>query len=126
MINHLSIGVRDLSKAARFYSNVLETLGYHCTLANEKEAAYGLGQDQSFFLYPAEGEVVAAPRMHVAFSAEDQEKICAFYRKALDLGAQSVREPAFRPEISASYFGTIIADPDGHCIEVVLTPGMMH
>jgi hypothetical protein len=32
-----------------------------------------------------------------------------------------VRAPGERPEISASYYGAIVLDPDGHKLELVLS-----
>jgi catechol 2,3-dioxygenase-like lactoylglutathione lyase family enzyme len=41
MIDHVSIGVRDVAKAKRFYDAVLKPLGYECLSASEGSLGYG-------------------------------------------------------------------------------------
>ncbi len=41
MINHVSIGVRDLSKAGRFYDAALEPLGYKRLFDSAEALGYG-------------------------------------------------------------------------------------
>ena len=43
MVDHLSLGVRDLDAAARFYDAVFAPLGHAKTWAQEREIAYGRG-----------------------------------------------------------------------------------
>lgn len=125
MLNHLSFGVSDLQRATGFYDAVLGALGYRRTRSTAEDAAYGPGEDQTFWLYPTDGTVAGA-RMHLAFDAPDREAVQAFYREALARGGRSVREPGLRPDINDSYFGAIVDDPDGHRIEVVVATATMH
>ncbi|PJI39118.1 VOC family protein [Ferrovibrio sp.] len=127
MLNHLSFGVADLARASRFYDSVLGTLGYSRTHSNERETAYGPGQDMTFWLYPAEsGKTVVGSRMHLAFDAPSRAAVEAFVAAAVALGASVVRPAGERRDISADYFGAIIDDLDGHRIEVVVAPATMH
>ena len=41
MIDHLSIGVRDVARARRFYDAALAPLGYKCMSAGEASLGYG-------------------------------------------------------------------------------------
>jgi catechol 2,3-dioxygenase-like lactoylglutathione lyase family enzyme len=41
MIDHLSLGVTDLARAAAFYDAVLVTLGYVRVLTHERAVGYG-------------------------------------------------------------------------------------
>ncbi len=44
MINHVSIGVRDVTRAKRFYGAALAPLGYTCLHEDEASLGYGDGQ----------------------------------------------------------------------------------
>ncbi len=41
MLDHVSIGVRDLAAARRFYDAALRPLGYSCLSAGEASLGYG-------------------------------------------------------------------------------------
>jgi hypothetical protein len=43
----------------------------------------------------------------------------AAHAAVLGAGGRSVRAPGLRPEISESYFGAVLLDPDGHKLELV-------
>jgi catechol 2,3-dioxygenase-like lactoylglutathione lyase family enzyme len=128
MFNHLSFGVSDLGRASHFYDDVLGTLGYRRTHSTDREAAYGPGDTMLFWLYPVADTTtaLAAPRMHLAFDAPSEGAVEAFVARAVALGAKVVRPAGKRPDISNDYFGAIVDDPDGHRIEVVVTPATMH
>jgi catechol 2,3-dioxygenase-like lactoylglutathione lyase family enzyme len=122
VLDHLSLGVHDLDRAAAFYTRVLAPLGYHLHSHQPAEVALGPGDQWTFFLYPADpAETVAGARTHVAFRAADRHAVRQFYAAALGAGASAVadREPAERPQFGADYFGAVLKDPDGHAIEVL-------
>ncbi|MEZ5648604.1 MAG: VOC family protein [Alphaproteobacteria bacterium] len=126
MFNHLSFGVTDLERSRIFYDAVLTTLGYRCTKQTKEDVAYGPGSDSLFFLYPASGQKVAGPGTHLAFDAPDEEAVRKFFAAAIDAGGRAVRPPGPRPELGPDYFGTVIDDPDGHRLEVVVAAVTMH
>jgi catechol 2,3-dioxygenase-like lactoylglutathione lyase family enzyme len=120
MLDHLSLGVTDLARAMRFYDAAFAPLGYARQLANEREAAYGPERAPTFWLYPVTaGESVVGAGTHIAIAAPDRRAVEAAHAAALAAGGTSVRAPAERPEISQSYFGAIVLDPDGHRLELV-------
>ncbi len=41
MINHISIGVRDIGKAKSFYDAALKPLGYSCLSVSKSSLGYG-------------------------------------------------------------------------------------
>jgi catechol 2,3-dioxygenase-like lactoylglutathione lyase family enzyme len=43
MFDHISIGVRDITRAKRFYDAVLQPLGYACLSQGESSLGYGRG-----------------------------------------------------------------------------------
>jgi catechol 2,3-dioxygenase-like lactoylglutathione lyase family enzyme len=120
MLDHLSLGVTDLARAVRFYDAAFAPLGYGRQLSNEREAAYGPAGAPTFWLYPVTaGESVVGAGMHIALSAATRASVEAAHAAALAAGGASVRAPAKRPEISQSYFGAVLLDPDGHKLELV-------
>jgi catechol 2,3-dioxygenase-like lactoylglutathione lyase family enzyme len=122
MLDHLSLGVRDLDRSTTFYATVLGTLGYRLQRRLQEEVAFGPGEQWTFFLYPAAApQPVAGARMHVAFRAQDRDAVRAFYARALGAGGAALpdREPAERPQFGTDYFGAVLTDPDGHVLEVL-------
>jgi catechol 2,3-dioxygenase-like lactoylglutathione lyase family enzyme len=120
MIDHVSIGTRDLAQATRFYTTVLAPLGYAKLHEDATQSIFGANGHWSFCLYPATAPAaLAGQRSHLAISAPSETAVHAFQEQALALGAQQLRAPGLRPDINAQYFGSMITDPDGHQIEVV-------
>jgi catechol 2,3-dioxygenase-like lactoylglutathione lyase family enzyme len=126
MIDHVSLGVRDLSRATAFYERVLGTLGWRLHDAKATEVAFGPPGDWCFFLYPAApADAIVGARMHLAFRAADRGLVREFHDTALALGATRVpdRDPDERPQFGADYYGAVLRDPDGHAIEVLTRAG---
>jgi catechol 2,3-dioxygenase-like lactoylglutathione lyase family enzyme len=125
MFDHLSVGVRDLDQARRFYDAFLAPLGHAPSSATEKELAYGPGgMGGQFYLYPVEGERVAGLGTHIAFSAESRAAVDAAYAAAVGAGAASVRAAGPHPDIAPDYYGCVLFDLDGNKLEIVA--GAMH
>ena len=127
MLDHVSLGAHDFARTVDFYTEVLATIGYGRHRRDEKEAAFGPGQDWTFFVYPAAAEqAVAGARMHLAFRVADRATANRFHAAALERGARPLdppRSPAHRPEFGDDYYGGMFLDPEGHAIEV-LTRGL--
>ncbi|MES3025208.1 MAG: VOC family protein [Pseudomonadota bacterium] len=120
MIDHLTIGSHNFEAASAFYTACLNTLGARQQNKTATEAAYGIGADWTFFVYPADaGTIVTGERMHVAFAAQSIEQVRAFYDKALAQGATSHRPPGGLLSVNERYFGAMCRDLDGHLLEVV-------
>src|SRR5258708_20656880 len=67
MLDHVSIGVRDLGAARKFYDAVLGTLGYTCLSAGD--AALGYGRETPRFWISVSGKPVPAERIPACISA---------------------------------------------------------
>jgi len=122
MLDHFSLGVRDLARSTDFYARVLATLGYVVHRREAGESALGPAEDWNFFLYPVDpGQGVVGARTHVAFRAQERNAVRAFYARALESGGNAApdRAPAERPQFGADYYGAVVLDPDGHAIEVL-------
>ncbi len=118
MIAHVSIGVRDMAAARRFYDAALEPLGYACKSSSDDSAGYG-DAGSSFWLGLTEHPVPADPRsgLHICFGAGTRATVDAFYQAALRAGGRDNGAPGLRPEYSGTYYAAFVTDPDGYRIE---------
>jgi catechol 2,3-dioxygenase-like lactoylglutathione lyase family enzyme len=121
MIDHISIAVRDLQAAAKFYEALLAPLGM--TRVREwPNAAVGFGkQYPEFWLNQRTGMAPVAPGsgMHFALRAPDTAAVDAFHAAAIAAGGASDGAPGMRPEYNQRYYAAFIRDPDGNRIEAV-------
>jgi catechol 2,3-dioxygenase-like lactoylglutathione lyase family enzyme len=118
MIDHVSIGVRDLDRARRFYEGVLAPLGFVPLRENPGTVGYGKRYPE-FWINHRPGLTASDTGVHVCLRAASAEAVDAFHAAALRAGAASDGAPGLRPEYSASYYGAFIRDPDGNRIEAV-------
>ena len=124
MFDHLSLAVRDLEAARRFYDAFFAPLGVAVAKVSEQELAYGPGGTSShLFLYPV-AEARGGPGVHTAFAAADRAAVDAAYAQAVAQGAQTVRAAGAHPDIAPDYYGAVILDPDGNKLEVVAAATM--
>lgn len=125
MFDHLSLGVRDLVAARRFYDAFFAPLGVAASLESKTELAYGPGGvGGHLYLYPVSGAQVGGLGTHIAFTAESRADVDAAYAAALAEGATPVRAAGPHPDISPAYYGCVLLDPDGNKLEIVA--GAMH
>jgi len=118
MIDHLSIGVRDVARAKRFYDAVLAPLGYTCLSAGESSLGYGKAS-AVLWVNVAERPVPADPKsgLHVCFAAPTRKSVDAFHAAALAAGGKDNGEPGLRADYGDSYYAAFVVDPDGYRIE---------
>ena len=116
LIDHIQLVVRDLSASRTFYTAILEVL----------KVPMG-GEGEGFFW--ADELVVSSPdseaalgsltgRHHLAFQAQDNEMVEAFYKAALENGGKDNGAPGERP-YHPGYYAAFVLDPDGNNIEAV-------
>jgi catechol 2,3-dioxygenase-like lactoylglutathione lyase family enzyme len=121
MIDHVSIAVRDLAAARRFYEAVLGAIGM--TPIDVREATIGFGKKYSEFwinLRRDMAPVKAGSGAHVCFRARSTEMVDAFHAAALKAGGVSDGAPGLRPhDGEGGYYAAFIRDPDGNRIEAV-------
>jgi len=120
LIDHVSIAVRDLKAAARFYEPLLATLGLVKLRDGRASIGYGkkypefwLNERRNFSGFGVDNGA------HVALRVREAAAVDAFYAAAIAGGGSSDGAPGFRPEYNASYYATFIRDPDGNRIEAV-------
>src|SRR5690349_5857586 len=109
MIDHLSIGVRDLAAARRFYDAALAPLGYACLSADA--ASLGYGRDAAaFWVNLAERPVPADPAsgLHICFAAPTRGSVEAFHAAALGAGGTDNGTPGLRADYGPDYYAAFI------------------
>lgn len=120
MIDHVSVGVADLDRAARFYEAAFAPLGLKNIVA--LPATVGFGKDYpEFWINLRAGMTPVPPESgtHICLRARTPADIEAFYAAALKAGGTDDGPPGLRPHFSVKYFAAFVADPDGNRIEAV-------
>lgn len=120
MIDHVSVGVADIERAARFYEAAFAPLGLSRLIA--RPATVGFGKNYPEFwinLRPGMARVSPDSGAHICLRAKTTEEIEAFYAAALKAGATDDGPPGLRPHDRVKYFAAFVVDPDGNRIEVV-------
>jgi catechol 2,3-dioxygenase-like lactoylglutathione lyase family enzyme len=121
MIDHISISVRDLKAAERFYTTLLTPLGM-TKLREWPDAAIGYGKKYPEFWINRRVDMARVPDdsgVHICLRAREQAAVDAFHAAALASGATSDGAPGLRAKYHESYYAAFIRDPDGNRIEAV-------
>ena len=119
MINHISIGVRDISRAKRFYDAALAPLGYSCL--SQSEASLGYGRDGAIALWISAVERPvpsdAGSGLHVCFDAPTRKGVDKFHAAALKAGGRDNGKPGLRADYGPDYYAAFVIDPEGYRME---------
>lgn len=124
MIDHVSVAVRDLAVAMRFYDAVLGALGM--ARLETRPATIGFGKAYPEFWINLRADMTAITPVsgaHVGFRAREPAAVDAFHAAALAAGGASDGAPGFRPQHGPGYYAAFIRDPDGNRIEAVTFVG---
>ena len=117
MLDHVTIGVRDLERARRFYERALRPLGIECLYTGEAGfAGFGVRPKAFFWIGRRAADQTS---VHVAFTATDRDMVDRFYNEALNAGGRDNGPPGIRTQYHPNYYGAFVLDPDGHNIEAV-------
>lgn len=118
MLNHVSIGVRDLRRTRRFYDAVLAPLGYSCLSECEDSLGYGK-QSVALWISTTATPVAADPAsgLHFCFDAPDRASVDAFHGTALQQGGADNGAPGMRADYGPDYYAAYVSDPDGYRLE---------
>ena len=118
MLDHVSIGVRDIAVAKRFYDAALKPLGYE--RLSEAANSLGYGKDAvQLWVSVAARPVSADPQsgLHFCFSAPTRKSVDMFHAGALQSGGKDNGAPGIRADYDANYYAAFLIDPDGYRIE---------
>ena len=123
MIDHVSVGVSDLKRAARFYEAALAALGLARLVT--RPATIGFGKSYPEFwinLRASMAPVEPDSGVHVCLRAKSTGEVDAFHTAALKAGGRSDGAPGLRPHDRVRYYAAFVSDPDGNRIEAVTFP----
>jgi catechol 2,3-dioxygenase-like lactoylglutathione lyase family enzyme len=123
MIDHVSVGVADLERAARFYEAALAALGL--TRVVTRPASIGFGKAYpEFWIHWRVGMAKVPPESatHICLRAKTTAEVDAFHAAAVGSGGTSDGAPGLRPHERVKYYAAFVLDPDGNRIEAVTFP----
>ena len=121
MIDHISIAVRDLKAAERFYAALLAPLGMS-KLREWPDAAVGFGKKHPEFWINRRADMARLSDdsgVHVCLRARETTAVDAFHAAGIAGGGMSDGAPGLRPHYYENYYAAFIRDPDGNRIEAV-------
>jgi len=123
MLDHVSVGVSDLERAARFYEATLATLGLTKLVARPATVGFGKAYPE-FWMNLRAGMLPVAPEsgVHICLRARSTSAVDAFHAAALAAGGRSDGAPGLRPHDRMRYYAAFVVDPDGNRIEAVTFP----
>jgi len=116
MLDHIQVDVQDFEACKSFYKEALRPLGYDIVYEVQGWVGFGVGANIDFCLYGSEQTI---PGIHVAFRADSQAMVRAFYEAALKAGGKDNGPPGIREHYHPNYYGAFVIDPEGHNIEAV-------
>jgi catechol 2,3-dioxygenase-like lactoylglutathione lyase family enzyme len=118
MLDHVSIGVRDIAKSKHFYDAALKPLGYQCLSEGAGSLGYG---DSAVALWISTAEHPVPPDMksglHFCFIAPSHGSVDGFHKAALSAGGRDNGAPGARADYGPDYYAAFVIDPDGYRIE---------
>jgi len=120
MIDHVSLAVADLDRAARFYEAVLGAIGF--SKLEVRPATVGFGKTYPEFWLnrrPAMAAVAADTGVHVCLRARGTAAVDAFHAAALAAGGSDDGAPGFRVHRTGGYYAAFVRDLDGNRLEAV-------
>jgi catechol 2,3-dioxygenase-like lactoylglutathione lyase family enzyme len=120
MIDHVSVGVSNLERAARFYEAALAALGLSRLVT--RPATIGFGKNYPEFWINLRADMPAvdpASGVHICLRAKSAGEVDAFHAAALQAGGRSDGAPGLRPHDRVRYYAAFVVDPDGNRIEAV-------
>ena len=123
MIDHVSVGVSDLERSARFYELALAPLGLSRLVTRPNTVGFGKNYPEFWINLRAGMTPVARDSgVHVCLRAKSIQEVDAFHAAALSAGGRSDGAPGLRPHDRVKYYAAFVIDPDGNRIEAVTFP----
>jgi catechol 2,3-dioxygenase-like lactoylglutathione lyase family enzyme len=123
MIDHVSVGVGDLERSARFYELALAPLGLLRLVTRPAMIGFGKSYPEFWINLRANmAPVEPGSGVHICLRAKSSGDVEAFHTAALNAGGRSDGAPGLRPHARVRYYAAFVADPDGNRIEAVTFP----
>jgi catechol 2,3-dioxygenase-like lactoylglutathione lyase family enzyme len=124
MIDHVSVGVSDLERAARFYELALAPLGLSRLITRPATIGFGKSYPEFWINLRADMSVSPDGGVHICFRTKLPGDVDAFHAAALTAGGRSDGAPGLRPHDRVKYYAAFVIDPDGNRIEAVTFPAL--
>lgn len=114
MIGYVTLGSRDIDRAAQFYDRLFEAIGGSRVFSRGTYIAWsnGAGQPMIGVLEPANGDPATSGNgTMIAFKMEDMETVDKLHALVLELGGENEGDPGLRSE---NFYAAFFKDLDGH------------
>jgi catechol 2,3-dioxygenase-like lactoylglutathione lyase family enzyme len=123
VIDHVSVGVCDLERAARFYEATLTPLGLSRLVTRPATVGFGKSYPEFWINFrPEMARVEPDSGVHICLRAKSSGEVDAFHAAALKAGGRCDGAPGLRPHDRVRYYAAFVIDPDGNRIEAVTFP----
>ncbi|MCK1735455.1 VOC family protein [Bradyrhizobium sp. 138] len=123
MIDHISVGVSDIERAARFYEATLAALGLTRLVTRPRTVGFGKAYPEFWInLRENMARVPAESGVHICLRAKTMNEVDTFHAAAVTAGGASDGAPGIRPHDRVRYYAAFVVDPDGNRIEAVTFP----
>jgi catechol 2,3-dioxygenase-like lactoylglutathione lyase family enzyme len=118
MISHVSVGVREIAKAGKFYDTALAPLGYKRLFDSAEALGFGAGSPELWVMrvdrpVPAD----EASGLHLCFDAPTRAGVDQFHAAAVKAGGKDNGKPGVRKDYGDNYYAAFVIDPDGYRLE---------
>ena len=123
MIDHVSLAVGDLERAADFYERAFAPLGLTRLVMRPNMIGFGKIYPE-VWLNRREGMPRRASNdgAHLCLRARTTAEIDAFHAAAIAAGGTSESAPGLRPHDRVRYYAAFVVDADGNRVEAVCFP----
>jgi catechol 2,3-dioxygenase-like lactoylglutathione lyase family enzyme len=116
VLDHITVNVRRMKEARRFYEAALGAIGMKVNL--DFGSAFGMGsRNENIFWLSRDRR--ASGDGHYALRVEHREEVNAFHAAALAAGGVDNGKPGPRPNYGRHYYAAFVKDTEGNNIEVV-------
>ena len=123
-IDHMGIGVSDISQAQAFYELLLRPLGITLVIkiatdppgSKPRRLGFGFEGKPFFWLHDSPTPSQGA---HIALIAQSRAAVAAFHAAGIAAGGQDNGAPGVRPHYHANYYAAYVLGPDGVNLEAV-------
>lgn len=123
-IDHMGVGVSDISQAQAFYEPVLRPLGITLLMSIQAEpprsrpTRLGFGSEGKPFLWLHDAPI-PSHGAHIALIAKSREAVDAFHAAGIAAGGRDNGAPGIRPRYHSSYYAAYVIAPDGVNLEAI-------
>ena len=115
MIGYVTLGTKDLDRAAEFYDALLQEIGAGRFMETDKFIAWAVAPDQPALSVtkPFDGKAASVGNgVMVALAVNSPDKVNALYQRAIDLGGKDEGAPG--PRGDSGFYAAYFRDLDGN------------